>query len=118
MRNFEDLKDKVITKIDVSDKEIVFEVVNQGRFKMYHDQDCCESVYVDDINGDIQDLLFSPILLASERTSKDSFDETKENNDSFTWTFYTLATIKGYVDIRWIGTSNFFYKITIFKDCF
>lgn len=109
MRNFEDLKDKVITKIDVGHDEIIFEVVNQGTFKMYHSQDCCENVTIDDINGDIQDLLFSPILLASERTSNDSFDRDKEG-ESFTWTFYTLATIKGYVDIRWIGTSNGYYS--------
>lgn len=126
MAEFNDLVGKVLTEIKKSDDELIF-VVNDGtEYKMYHSQDCCESVSIENINGNLEDLIGSPILLAEETSSTEPTAEQiaekeKEKleqgddyydygNDSFTWTFYKLATVNGYVDIRWYGSSNGYYS--------
>jgi hypothetical protein len=91
--------------------EIIFTSGSNGsKFKMYHRQDCCEGVSIESITGDITDLLDTPILVAEE-TSRDATSE--ETSESGTWTFYKLATVKGWVDIRWLGTSNGYYSESV-----
>jgi hypothetical protein len=114
MTAFSVLKGFTLTAIQggIGDEKLVF-ITNTGRrFQMYHDQDCCEQVYIESITGDLADLIGHPILLAEESTSGENPpDYTSDGyQDSFTWTFYKLATIKGYVDIRWYGESNGYYS--------
>ncbi len=113
MINFEELKGKTLSKIENRDnEELIFTLDNGEEYVLYHRQDCCESVSIEDINGDLQDLVETPILQAHESTNSDD-KLGKEIYDSFTWTFYKLATIKGYVTIRWLGESNGYYSESV-----
>jgi hypothetical protein len=108
---FEDLKGTTIVRIDggVDDDEMVFATDDGRVFKMVHDQDCCESVAINDIIGDLSDLIGSPISLAEEISSYDA-PPPDGYYESYTWTFYKLSTIKGSVTIRWFGESNGYYS--------
>lgn len=92
-----------------SGEALIFENSTE-RFVFTHQQDCCELVYIEDIEGDLEYLVGTEILNAEESTS---YGETSEWGDSSTWTFYKFATIKGYVDVRWYGTSNGYYSESV-----
>lgn len=114
-RNIDVLLGKTISKIDGLNNggdTVIFTTSLGDKYKMYHESDCCEHVEIDDVNGDIEDLIGTAILLAEESTNtEDSMG--RRLDDSFTWTFYKLATSKGYVDIRWLGTSNGYYSESV-----
>lgn len=105
---------------NLNNEYLVFTLTDGRRFVLYHDQNCCESVEIEDITGDLSDLVGEPILLAEEVVNEGNpkkyttkgFDGKDYNyeDESSTWTFYKFATRKGYVDIRWYGTSNGYYS--------
>ena len=112
--NVEELKGKTMLKIDVlkESNEILFYADDDKIYKMYHCQDCCEDVEIDDICGNIDDLIGSPLLMAEEITNEDK-GARSEYDDSYTWTFYKFATVNGYVTIRWYGQSNGYYSESV-----
>ncbi len=113
MNDFSVLLGKTITEINVEPDQIHFLASDGKRYMMYHEQDCCESVYVEDVVGDIEDLIGNPVLRAEESTNRNDPPSGNFCDDSYTWTYYKLATIKGYVDIRWFGTSNGYYSESV-----
>lgn len=99
---------------NVDDEELVFGTTDGERYKLYHSQDCCESVTIESIVGDLVDLIGNPLLVAEEVSSEGTPPRSDEYTpDSYTWTFYKLATIKGSVDVRWYGTSNGYYSESV-----
>lgn len=91
-----------VTKIDdIGDDELIFK--GEQTYKFYHYQECCETVMIEDICGDLNDLVGEPILQAEETTKE----------EGVTWTFYRFATIRGAVIVRWHGSSNGCYSESV-----
>lgn len=102
----EELLGKTLTEVDVTHTEALF-VCNDGSiYRMCHYQDCCESVWLEDIDGDFSLLLGKPILRAEKVTNSDD----PQGDESWTWTFYKLANNRESVTMRWYGESNGYYS--------
>ena len=94
----------------VDSDEMMFVTAQGERFMFAHSQDCCESVRINDIVGDLQDLVGSPMLQAEEVSGVTPVDFDEGDHESVTWTFYKFGTRKGWVDVRWLGESNGYYS--------
>ena len=100
-----------LKEIKVGDDEITF-ITECGRtFLMYHRQDCCEDVSIDDIDGNIQALIGAPIMVAEESTNSDN--PKNQCDASHTWTFYRIGNILEFVVIRWYGESSGYYSESV-----
>lgn len=110
--NVSDMLGKTFSRV-VSDGDTVTFQNDEVRYVLYHLTDCCESVVVEEIIGDLEDLEGWPLLIARE--DHDAEGEELPNEESYTWTFYNFATFKGYVTIRFLGTSNGYYSEDV--DC-
>lgn len=100
------MKGVTINSIDINkSKDILVFRTDAGDFALWHYQDCCECVTIEDIVGDLEDLIGVPLLYVEEDSSKKEDDWGTE-----TYTFYNLRTIKGDVTIRWYGSSNGYYS--------
>ncbi len=138
---FEILKGKTITAIDREGNERIKFATSDGElFQMSYYDDCCASCSIEEVHGDLEDLIGTPILMAEEVSSSEPDSALKEERkadyekrkadegesfydsdyspnprndwkeESETWTFYKVATIKGSVTIRWYGSSNGYYS--------
>lgn len=112
---FKELVGETLSSVEgkVGDEEIIFTTKSGRKFKLYHIQDCCESVLVNDICGDWADLLSLPIVQAEEITETPFYPHSDWRPESFTWTFYKISTRKGTVTIRWWGESNGYYSESV-----
>jgi hypothetical protein len=95
----------------VDGDEMLFETATGERFMFAHQQDCCETVRINDIVGDLQDLVGEPLLISEE--VKGATEPDEEHYESYTYTFYKFATRRGYVDVRWLGESNGYYSESV-----
>ena len=75
-------------------------------YRFLHEQECCEEVWLEDFDAEVEKLRGS-VVLSAELVSN-----TQEDTGwgSQTWTFYKIETNKGGIWMRWLGESNGYYS--------
>ena len=117
VKSFEDLRGRILCRVEeFGNDELRFYLTEDHYVRLHHNQDCCESVTIEDIVGDLDDLVGTPLLLVEERVSRNEDGTDEMYADSYTWTYYSFRTIKGSVDIRWYGSSNGYYSESVHID--
>lgn len=96
---------KTITSYDSSESEITFHCSDGSHVCMYHEQDCCEYVRVEDISGDLGDLVGHQV--------RSAYASSGTSPSSGTYTFYHIRSFGGSVCIRWLGESNGYYSESV-----
>lgn len=108
------IKGKIVSDVKGAEKgseelSIVFSDGSSCLF--YHDQDCCETVEIEDVVGDFSDFIGQPLTMIEERISEEGPEDGWY--DHITWTFYEFVCPKGSVTVRWFGASNGYYSESV-----
>lgn len=64
---------------------MVFKSEDGRTFSFYHEQDCCESVSIEDVCGDLEDLVGSPLVIAEEVSSQEREERLTRLSDPTTF---------------------------------
>lgn len=98
-----------VARRDLHGLEALELTAEDGRvFRFHHLQDCCESVSIEDVCGDLYDLI-GVIVEATESVKA----EPEHDYGVGAWTFYRFSTSKGTVTVRWYGESNGYYSVGV-----
>lgn len=106
-----DLVGRILCAVEQVGENIELTLIDKIKCFLTPSSDCgtgCEvTVWLQDINGNLEDLVGSVLLQAEESNNTATLEE---NLSECTWTFYRFATHKGSVVFRWCGQSNGYYS--------
>ena len=115
VREFRELLGRTLYRVEADDSVLTLYLSDTNYVRFQHHQDCCEHVYIEDICGDLNDLVGAPLVEAEEVSSYEA-EPLSEYEESYTWTFYRFRTRKGSVTVRWYGSSNRYYSESVSVD--
>lgn len=104
--DFNIIENDVITKVTSTDREIRI-ITDKHDILFYHEQDCCEDVYID---------LMSPLETLNGRIISCEIVELKEKDNGYgtsTSSWVKIVTTEGYFTAIWRGESNGYYSESI-----
>ena len=104
---YDELLGKTIVRAAASNDEFYLLFDDNTYFRLYHEQCCCETVELIDVDGDIEDLVGGTLREAEVVTHE------WETSNYERWTYYKFGTQKGGVSLRWYGSHNGYYSNTV-----
>nr|NDG05897.1 hypothetical protein [Oxalobacteraceae bacterium] len=113
VREFGQLRGRILCGAEQHGDELRLYLTDTHYVRFYHQQACCESVSIEDICGDLSDLVGEPLTEAEEVRG---YTGPEQDYESYTWTFYRFATRRGSVTVRWLGHSNGYYSERVSVD--
>ncbi len=108
--NFCELKGKTIASVQHNDDEVVFTTTEDERYHLWHSQDCCESVQLDRISGDLSGIIGKPIVFADEQPGHGE----PAGYESVTFSDFVVETETHSVTFHFIGSSNGYYNESVY----
>lgn len=89
---------------------VVITLDDDSTLSMFHYQDCCEDVCLEDWGDlDAKELIGGQIVLFEKCTQ----DGDPNHYGVQQYTFYKLNTTKGDITMRWCGESNGYYSVEV-----
>lgn len=107
-----ELVGETLAFIDASEGEILLTTQSGRRIRIHHEQDCCETVRVEDTQGNWHDLIGKVIIEATEDVQPQG-DPPPEYQDSWTRTTLIFKVDDATVISKWIGESNGYYSESV-----
>lgn len=98
-----------VTGGDKGDYETVITTTSGKAIKVYHEQDCCESVNIEDAESDdvVGGVVLSAAFVEGECPAVDD-----EYAEAYEWSFLRIETTKGSIWQRWYGESDY-YSVSV-----
>lgn len=99
----EDFVGLTFTKVDADGTFYTAE----KKYDMYHSQDCCERVVLDETVGNINDI--TDEVITDAFTTDDGAEDDDRSYEYVEYTNFHVVSAKGTVVFRWIGSGNGYY---------
>jgi hypothetical protein len=113
--NFFELKGQIVKEITGLEKDSpeVFIRVDNGTYKLYHEQDCCEYVRVVKVIGNVNELIGEVIFAEEDAGANEPDWHTEYVDESHTWTKHVLKTENAILEFWFLGESNGYYNESV-----
>ena len=110
VRQFQELQGRILCRAEqIGNEELRLYLTDDHYVRFYHYAYYCESVRIEDVCGNLDDLV-GEVLTEAELVEGYTADPLNSHAESYTWTFYRFGTRRGSVTVRWYGESNGYYS--------
>tara|TARA_R100000951_G_scaffold113672_1_gene116162 strand:+ start:92 stop:463 length:372 start_codon:yes stop_codon:yes gene_type:complete len=101
---------RVVKYVDVDHDQMKITCEDNSVFTFYHEQDCCESVYIYETEGEPMSLKGWKLLLVDMEATR---EDNAPYDESRTTTVVKFITNENTVSVKWIGESNGYYSESV-----